>query len=51
MKIRIVAVVVGALLGAGVLGATVANAAPQVGGASAPADWGSPAPVGTPTTH
>jgi hypothetical protein len=49
MKVRIVAVVIGALLGAGVLGATVANAAPR--GHSAPADWGSPAPVGTPTTH
>lgn len=53
MKIRIVAVAIGALLGAGVLGAAVANAAPQAHSASAPADWGSPgpAPVGTPTAH
>ncbi|HEX9335604.1 MAG TPA: hypothetical protein VF892_06950 [Pseudonocardiaceae bacterium] len=50
MKIRIAVVVISALLGAGVLGGAVANAAPQAHSASAPADW-SPTPVGTPTTH
>ncbi len=50
MKIRIAVVVIGALLGAGVLGGAVANAAPQAHSASASAGW-SPTPVGTPTTH
>lgn len=51
MKVRIAVVVIGALLGAGVLGTAVASAAPQAHSVSAPAGWGSPIPVGTPTTH
>jgi len=51
MKVRIAVVAIGVLLGAGVFGTAVGNAATQAPSASAPADWGSPQPVGTPTTH
>jgi hypothetical protein len=50
MKVRIAVVVIGALLGAGVLGTAVASAAPPAPGVSTAAGW-SPIPVGTPTTH
>lgn len=52
MRIRIAVVVVGTMLGLGVLGATVANAAPLETvqhSVSAPADG--IVPVGTPTPH